>query len=126
MPNKGRFMWNGVRSPDLGVIVTEQPDILRPQERLLATKNVPGRSRSMPTQTHLQDCAGRESSPNCRILLQMAHVDGTMNLSKATKCDEQCHGEREKLYVRDQNDVRSISLELAQLNKMELAAKGVR
>ena len=32
----------------------------------------------------------------------------------------------EKLYVRDQNDVRSISLELAQLNKMELAAKGVR
>ena len=32
----------------------------------------------------------------------------------------------EKLYVRDQNDVRSISLELAQLNKMELAARGVR
>ena len=47
MPNKGWFMWNGVRSTDMGVIVTEQPDIIRPEERLLATKNVPGRSGSL-------------------------------------------------------------------------------
>ena len=47
MPNKGWFMWNGVKSTDMGVIVTEQPDIIRPEERLLATKNVPGRSGSL-------------------------------------------------------------------------------
>ena len=47
MPNKGWFMWNGVRSTDMGVIVTEQPAIIRPEERLLATKNVPGRSGSL-------------------------------------------------------------------------------
>ena len=47
MPNKGWFMWNGVKSTEMGVIVTDQPDITRPPERVLATKNVLGRSGSL-------------------------------------------------------------------------------
>ena len=47
MPNKDRIMRNGVRSADMGIVVTEQPDIIRPEKRLPAAKNVPGRIGSL-------------------------------------------------------------------------------
>ena len=64
MPNKGRFMRNGVRSADMGIVATEQPEIIRPEERLPAAKDVAGRRENpaKPKRTHLQDRAGNESS----------------------------------------------------------------
>jgi phage-related protein len=42
------FSWNGVKSTEYGIHITEQPSVIRPAERAVFT-NVPGRSGSLTT-----------------------------------------------------------------------------
>lgn len=42
------FEWNGGRSSDYGIHITEQPSVIRPSERAAFT-NAPGRSGSLAT-----------------------------------------------------------------------------
>ena len=45
---KDYFIWNGVKSTDYGIHVSEQPPITLPAERITQT-NVPGRPGSLTT-----------------------------------------------------------------------------